>query len=567
MQFLKNNWPYIILVFIVALSAIFRLWDLSSIPPGIYPDEAKNANDAIVTLAQNDYQIFYPENNGREGLYIWFIALSFKYLGVSIFALKLVSAISGILTVVATYFLTRELLRFSTKELELYRHVPLSHFAREVAALLAAGMLATSFWHINFSRIGFRAILVPLILSVALYFTLRALRTKNMSDVILSGIMWGLGYYTYIAFRIALVIPLFLITASYLGYLYHNRPHFTREWFRDMYIRDGWWKFNFWFIPLGLTLLPFVRHFMQNPGDAVSRSSGISVFSAENPLLALAQSVGLHLQMFFFRGDGNWRHNFSGDAQLLWPVALLFVAGIIYSLWRSWEGARYRIWSTPIMHLTLGLWFVAMLAPAALTTEGIPHALRAIGLMPVVFIIAAFGFLFVIRLLFPHRHHRSDIWPFGLGTAVILILLLASFQFSHYFVDWGRNDETRGAFSAGYVAMGEHFNALPQDTHKYLIVNTGGVDVSYPKEILLRTNTDNMLPMSAQTTLFIQQTKERPIQNTTYLQPEELPFLKASKNIFIPLEANDEIKQLLRDRYRFGREEQLDGFWAYSVGY
>ncbi|MCH8158181.1 MAG: hypothetical protein IID18_10625 [Nitrospinae bacterium] len=45
MQFLKNNWPYIILVFIVALSAIFRLWDLSSIPPGIYPDEAKNAND------------------------------------------------------------------------------------------------------------------------------------------------------------------------------------------------------------------------------------------------------------------------------------------------------------------------------------------------------------------------------------------------------------------------------------------------------------------------------------------------------------------------------------------
>jgi len=73
--------------------------------------------------------------------------------------------------------------------------------------------------------------------------------------------------------------------------------------------------------------------------------------------------------------------------------------------------------------------------------------------------------------------------------------------------------------------------------------------------------------MPAQTTLFIQQTKERPIQNTTYVLPEELPFLESSKSVFVPLEANDEIKQLLRDRYRFGREEQLDDFWAYSVGY
>src|SRR3990167_4851534 len=111
----KKSWPYYLLILIILLGAFFRLNDLASVPTGIYPDEAKNANDAIETLKTGNYKLFYPENNGREGLYIWLISLSFQLFGINIFALKLVSAIAGILTIWATYLLTKELLRFANQ--------------------------------------------------------------------------------------------------------------------------------------------------------------------------------------------------------------------------------------------------------------------------------------------------------------------------------------------------------------------------------------------------------------------------------------------------------------------
>jgi 4-amino-4-deoxy-L-arabinose transferase-like glycosyltransferase len=107
----RTRWPLVVLILILAFAAFFRFWMLSDIPPGVYPDEAKNANDAVATLQSGDYPIFYPENNGREGLYIWLIALAFKYIGISIFSLKLVSALAGTLTVLATYLLAKELFR------------------------------------------------------------------------------------------------------------------------------------------------------------------------------------------------------------------------------------------------------------------------------------------------------------------------------------------------------------------------------------------------------------------------------------------------------------------------
>ena len=93
MKFFRRNWQYFALAFILFLGFFLRTYSLqetvvqtddgelitySQVPPGVYPDEAKNANDAIETLQTGEYKIFYPENNGREGLWIWLIALSFK---------------------------------------------------------------------------------------------------------------------------------------------------------------------------------------------------------------------------------------------------------------------------------------------------------------------------------------------------------------------------------------------------------------------------------------------------------------------------------------------------------
>ncbi len=99
------------LVAIMALAVFFRLWQINSIPPGLYPDEAMNGNNALEAIHTGDYKVFYPENNGREGLFINIQALSIKIFGNEPWALRLVSALFGILTVLGVFFLARELFK------------------------------------------------------------------------------------------------------------------------------------------------------------------------------------------------------------------------------------------------------------------------------------------------------------------------------------------------------------------------------------------------------------------------------------------------------------------------
>ena len=87
---LKKRYIILILAFILLLGFFFRFYKLSSIPPGLYPDEAINGNDAWHALQNKNFQFFYPENNGREGLFINLISLSFALLKPSIFSLKII---------------------------------------------------------------------------------------------------------------------------------------------------------------------------------------------------------------------------------------------------------------------------------------------------------------------------------------------------------------------------------------------------------------------------------------------------------------------------------------------
>ena len=70
-----------------------------------------NGNNALEALETGDFKIFYPENNGREGLFINIQALSLKVFGAEPWALRIVSAIFGFLTVLGLYFLARILFK------------------------------------------------------------------------------------------------------------------------------------------------------------------------------------------------------------------------------------------------------------------------------------------------------------------------------------------------------------------------------------------------------------------------------------------------------------------------
>ena len=158
------------LLLVVIIATFLRLYQLDAAPPGLYPDEAMNGNNALEALRTGEWRTYYPENNGREGLFINIQAIFLLAFGQNEpWVLRLPSALFGILTVLGLYFLAKELWGVRV-------------------GLLASFLLATSFWHIIFSRIGFRAIMAPLLAVWGFYFFLKAVRMRGAPISIFSAL-------------------------------------------------------------------------------------------------------------------------------------------------------------------------------------------------------------------------------------------------------------------------------------------------------------------------------------------------------------------------------------------
>jgi len=500
----KINKAIIFLLVILAIAAFFRLWQLDSIPPGLYPDVAINGNEAISSPGK----IFYPENNGREGLFINLIALSFSIFGVTIWSLKIVPAIIGILTVFGLYLLTKELFLKSSEKGSRY------------IALLSSFFLAVSFWHTNFSRIGFRAILLPFILVFAFYFLFRGFREKKLqpthrppslqlgpvSYLVISGLFFGLGFYTYISYRfIILLLPLVLITFWFA----YKRQNLQKQFILHT---------SYLLLLIFIVALPIAIYFLQNPQDFVGRATPISIFATENPIKEFGKSLILHLGMFNFYGDPNWRHNFASSPMLFWPIGILFLIGFFISIK---EIISKKSSSFVICHWSLVIWFFIMLLPGILTYEGVPHALRIIGVIPAVYIFVGFGGWKVYEFLNQNTTKKTLL----LIASFLFLLSMGISEFNKYFVKWAKNLEVENAFSKDYVEIGNYLNSLPSETQKYVIVNVPGVPVPYPDGI----------PMPAQILMFIERIKFGE-PRAIYLKPEDLEKIKPGKEaIIIPM--------------------------------
>ena len=463
----KKTYAFLFVILIIATFA--RLYQIGKLHPGLYPDEAMNGNNALEVLRQaqdksffSEFKVFYPENNGREGLFIniqaWFIRL----LGNKPWVLRFPSAIFGILTVLGVFYLAKEL------------------FSSARIGLISSFFMAVNFWHINFSRMGFRAIMAPLLLVWGIYFFLLSTRKwdiykrTGIALALLAGLIYGLGFHTYIAYRATPLLLLLFI------------PFFKN--------RNGFYKLATVFV-FGtiITALPIGLYFLNNPADFLGRTTQVSIFTSESPIKTLVLNSLKTIGMFFWNGDWNWRHNFAGRAELFWPVALFFGAGLVYSLFKI-TSKNLRNDGFPFV-LLLG-WLGVCSLPVIVSSEGIPHALRSILLIPPAVILAGFVANFLYEKLqflsLFARDSRKYARSLNLFSGILLFLLLVE-GLSTYFLLWGQNPKTAESFNSNYVAIADRLNNLPIETPKYVLVKAGGV--------LVRG-----LPMPTQTVMFITDT-------------------------------------------------------------
>jgi hypothetical protein len=397
-----------------------------------------NGNLARAAAETGQFRVFYPENNGNEGLYINVMALFIELFGSTRFALRLASAAFGTVTVWGLALLGGEL------------------FSPPVG-LLGAFLAATSFWHLNFSRIATHGISAPCLLVWALWLLLVALRRRRdarpwQGIMLLAGLVYGLGFYTYLAYRIT---PLLMAGVWLHAYRRESRVQFGRA--------------------LGLFLgaaivaaTPLAIHFMLAPADLTGRVEQVSLFQSPHPPRELMSNLVKTAGMFFVAGDANWRHNYNQSPELFWPVAVLFLIGCLIAVlrWRRTRGLAEA--------LALG-WLVVAAIPEVVSTEGIPHAFRAILMIPPVFFLAAVAAVQVHRWL----REAAPEWICVAVSAVFLAVV--SVQPVHtYFGLWAHDPHLAAAFDASMTRAADYINTLPKAKPKLMAAESRDLEHGIP---------------------------------------------------------------------------------------
>lgn len=477
----RQKYLYLILGAVIVIGAFaIRTHHISSLPPGIYPDEAVNGTDAINAIETGHFRLFYPNNYGREGLYINLIALGFVFFGVSIITLKIWSIFFGTLTVLGMIFLGREL------------------FRSWQAGLMAGFLYATTFWAINFNRIAFRANMLPFILVFSFYFLFKGLRTGKKMDYILAGVLFGLGTHTYIAFRAAPAILIALFVALILA--------------KKSFLKTYWKEIAIYLLSMIIVALPILLTFYVHPEFFETRTEAVSVFSPQvnhgHPWQALLTSARLTFEMFTFKGDRNWRHNLPGQPELQSWTGTFFLIGIIFLFFQLFYWLFRRIRNgvrndNLILSVLLLSWLLVMLLPEMLAYESLPHALRAIGSLPAALLIAVWAIEVFRRWItkIKTKYIRTPLY----------IILLSAVLFSgyistkRYFGDWSQSLDIHPAFSQNLKNMALYLNGAPDSYHKYVIANAGG-------QIM-----DDGLPVSAEVVKMLTYYRTPGI---TYLRPD-----------------------------------------------
>jgi len=195
--------PFFWLALILILAAFLRFYKIGQVPPSLNWDEVAIGYNAysILKTGRDEWGRQFPflgfESFGEYKLPVFVYA---SVPGVWLFGLnelgvRFMPALFGVLGVLVTYFLAKEL------------------FKNERLALLAAFILAVDIWHLQITRAAFEAGLAQLLISLSILLLLKS--KKKWFFLPLSLLFACLSTYTYNSSRI--FIPLFFSTAFLLN--------------------------------------------------------------------------------------------------------------------------------------------------------------------------------------------------------------------------------------------------------------------------------------------------------------------------------------------------------------
>ncbi|HEX8964854.1 MAG TPA: glycosyltransferase family 39 protein [Patescibacteria group bacterium] len=463
MRNILEKYKWIILGIIIVVAIIFRFWQLGAVPASPDWDEVALGYNAysILHTGKDEYGAFLPVvmrsfDDYKPALYSYITIPSIALFGLNVWAVRLPSAVFGVLTVLAVYFLAKEL------------------FKKESIALLSSFLLAISPWHIQFSRIAFESN-VGLSFNVfgALFFIKGLKRPWLLFLSIASFVASAYVYQSEKVFSPLIILSLVVI--------------YRKELFKLPK------KFLVSVVIVGLMLsLPMLFYIVTNK-NALERAQGVSVFADQSSLKQDAARLlvdhknhdylGLVLdnRRFVFvkevianymsHFDFNWlfitgdliRHH-APNMGLLYIWELPFIlAGIYFLLFGEYD--KKTKW-------TIFSWY--LLAPvAASVTTGVPHAVRALNFLPTYQILSAIG----IITLFSVIKNKKLLFRIGLVAVFLCALLNISYYADQYFAQ--TNYYTAIDWQYGYQDAVPTVKEILSKYKKVIVSNQPFMDQSY----------------------------------------------------------------------------------------
>ena len=418
-----------ILALILVLAAALRCFDLSGLPMGLHGDEGIVGYEAQRILREGSIGPYSPASFGQPAGPIYFSALGVAVGGDKILSIRTLSAIFGVLTVAALFFVTRASLNAPT-------------------ALLSAFLLATLTWHIHYSRIAFPLIAWPL-MCVLIIGALHQARIRGQARWwIFAGFLNGLAVYAYKAHPLFGLIAL-AIAAWVL--LRDDAATARRWWWLGLYILAAIVAANF--------LLRYALDPAHNYGGQFALTSIFNsddwkaLNSAPQKLWFLVGRYGSWWSWMIWHPVTDYTDG-AGIMPMISPVlAALAIVGFL-----AFKRREPLIWWSR--------WIVLLMPVAAVVTnDGL--ARRTLSLAPFLCVLAAIGAVELVRWSRRFVGQRAFVARAMPGVVGILFAIHAALSSHAYFVTFARAPVQAWVFCDDLTNALAYMRALPREKPIY----------------------------------------------------------------------------------------------------
>lgn len=466
-----NKLRTVLLIFIFILALFFRFFNLSSIPPQPTVDEVSIGYNAysILKTGADEYGNKFPillraYDDWRPALYVYLVVPFVGLFGLDPFSIRLPSVILSILTVVAVYFLVKEISVGA-------KSIRLGKFNLDLAVVTSL-FFAVSPWHIYISRLGHEVNASFSFLIFGILFFYRFIN-KEKWNLYLSAIFLALSASSYQSTK--LIVPLLVLVLSLLYFkkiLSNKKTVFLSALIGTLILLPvllSTFSDNALIRFKGTNLLQYSVDYYEQVGERIEKDKEnrdfVGVLFDNRKMggaLLISKAYLSHLNpLWLFLNEGSEQFKAPTIGLLYLSELILILVGIVFI---TGSGIPKK------SLIFIFVWFLVSVVPGAIAT-GYAHPMRVFNMLPVPQIIAGIGFLKILSL------SKDRVKKIALTLSFVIFALFSLWFYHSYFVLMPR--EISSHFQYGVLNALVRAEKIEDRYEKIVVSNTDRLFESY----------------------------------------------------------------------------------------